>query len=275
MNKENLNKTSGFAEAKGSEMTMTSLAKEVEIDICGSGTILVNWGDGSPNETHNIILIDRTCDSYNLKHKYSNEDTHTITITGFENTVLTELYCDSNQLTDLDVSKNTTLEILWCEENLLSKLNVSKNIALTELCFRDNLLTSLDVSKNTALKGLCCSDNKLMSLDVSNNTGLTWLYCNNIQLTVLDVSKNTALTELCCYDNQIINLDVGKNTALTRLVCFFNLLQSSALNNLFETLHDNAISGYDGRCKEIEIYGNPGEEDCDIFIAEKKGWKVL
>ena len=53
-------------------------------------------------------------------------------------TALKELYCYSNQLTTLDVSKNTALQELYCYSNQL---------------------TTLDVSKNTALKSLDCSGN--------------------------------------------------------------------------------------------------------------------
>ena len=81
----------------------------------------------------------------------------TVTITGD----VTVLYCNGNQLTDLDVSKNTALTGLGCS---------------------DNQLTALDVSQNSALTLLNCSDNQLTTLDVSKNTALTWLYCYNNQL---------------------------------------------------------------------------------------------
>ena len=95
---------------------------------------------------------------------------------------LTELQCNRNQLTSLDVSKSTKLKILQCH---------------------NNQLTSIDVSKNTALTKLYCNTNQLTLLDVSQNTKLKYLHCHSNQLTSLDVSKNTALTELRCYQNQI------------------------------------------------------------------------
>jgi Leucine-rich repeat (LRR) protein len=73
-----------------------------------------------------------------------------------KNTALTDLYCDSNQLTSLDVSKNTALTGLRCDYNQL---------------------TSLDVSKNTALTGLRCDYNQLTSLDISTNVKLAQFYC--------------------------------------------------------------------------------------------------
>ena len=99
-----------------------------------------------------------------------------------QNTALTKLVCEENQLTALDVSKNTALTELYCSDNRLTALDLSKNTALTELYCGSNQLTALDVSKNTALTGLDCSHNKLTALDVSQNTALTWLDCSGNQI---------------------------------------------------------------------------------------------
>ena len=133
-------------------------------------------------------------------------------------------------------------------------------------------LTSLDVSKNRALVSLDCSSNQLTGLDVSRNKALSSLDCSNNQLTSLDVSKNTALSYLDCSSNQLTSLDMRKNTALTFLLCKANLLTTAALNSLFETLHNNTIPR---ETKEIYIYSNSGEKDCDRSIAMSKGWAVL
>jgi hypothetical protein len=52
------------------------------------------------------------------------------------------------------------------------------------------------------------------------------------------------------------------------LHCGNNKLSTTALNALFGTLHSNTISSG----KTILIRDNPGEWDCDISIAENKGW---
>ena len=123
-------------------------------------------------------------------------------LTGIEAfTALTNLYCNINQLTSLNVSQNTALTNLMCNNNQLKSLDVSKNTALTYLDCSLNQLTSLDISKNTALTGLWCENNQITSLDVSKNTALTNLYCNNNQLTSLDLSQNTALMDLRCSGN--------------------------------------------------------------------------
>ena len=87
-------------------------------------------------------------------------------------TALTELRCDKNQLTSLDVSSNTGLTELNCSNNQLTSLDVSSNRDLTQLRCYNNQLASLDVSSNPALQELDCADNALTSLDLSKNTAL-------------------------------------------------------------------------------------------------------
>jgi Leucine-rich repeat (LRR) protein len=188
-------------------------------------------------------------------------------LTGIEDfTALKELYCWSNQLTSLDVSKNTALVRLKCANNKLTSLDVSNNTALNELESNlnqltsldvtantvltylrvdDNQLTSLDVSKNVALENLLCYRNQLTSLDVSKNTALRELLCYSNQLTSLDVSKNTALTSLSCYSNQLTSLDVSKNTALTTLDCYKNQLTS------LDVSKNTALIKFDSRYNQL------------------------
>jgi Leucine-rich repeat (LRR) protein len=143
-------------------------------------------------------------------------------LTGIEAFVnIKELYCPSNQLTDLNVSKNVKLTSLDCRGNQLTTLDVSKNVNLTSLVCSYNQLTTLDVSKNINLISLDCYSNQLTTLDVSKNVNLTLLYCNSNQLTALDVSKNVNLTYLSC---QLTALDVSKNVNLIKLYCSSNQL---------------------------------------------------
>ena len=109
-------------------------------------------------------------------------------LTGIEDfTALTDLNCQGNQLTRLDVSNNTALEILRCSSNQLTSLDVINNTALRRMFCENNQLTSLDVSGANALTDLICGDNQLTSLDMSGATALNILFCENSQLTSLDV----------------------------------------------------------------------------------------
>ena len=210
-------------------------------------------------------------------------------------TALTELYCENNQLTALDVSKNTELTYLQCYNNQLTALDVSKNTELTYLQCYNNQLTALDVSKNTELTHLYCYDNQLTALDVSKNTELTYLQCYNNQLTTLDLSNNTALKGLYCYNNQLTTLNVAGCTALTQLWCYNNQLITLDVSNTALTLifcYNNAIRGEnmtafvnslptisDGN-GTLSVYDdeNPTGNQMDVVqvkIATDKNWQVV
>ena len=164
-------------------------------------------------------------------------------LTGIEAfTALTDLNCEQNQLTSLDVSANTALTTLGCKFNQLTSLNVSVNTALTDLDCEQNILTSLDISANTALTQLYCQSNLLTSFNVSVNTNLVQVWCGDNQLTSLDVSANTALALLECSDNQLTSLDVTANTALIVLYCHSNQLTSLdvSVNTALTTLGCNS-----------------------------------
>lgn len=147
------------------------------------------------------------------------------------NTNLSNLNCQNNQLNSLDVSNNTNLSRLLCYRNQLSSLDISNNIALTDLESSNNNISTLDVSNNIALTILICSSNNISTLDVSNNTNLRLLFCRNNQLSNIDVSNNINLIKLRCSQNQLTTLDVNNNTDLTTLECQDNQLSNLDVSN--------------------------------------------
>ena len=88
---------------------------------------------------------------------------------------LTDLFCNDNNLTELDVSENPELKRLICY---------------------NNSLTSLNLNKNTKLESLNCNKNKLTVLDLRENKSLWWLRCNNNCLTSLDLRNNLKIRDL-------------------------------------------------------------------------------
>jgi len=218
----------------------TQVVGEVTIALYGTGSVTIDWGNGSTKVTETLPF-----DTYvEFSHNYSTSNIRTIRIFGDN---IMGLNCSDNQLTSLDVSRNTKLTGLYCF---------------------NNQLTSLDVSKNTLLFHLGCGGNQLTSLDLTNNALLNSLQCGYNQLTSLDVSKNIALVGLSCWNNQLKSLDVSNNTMLISLNCYSNQLSAAALDALFTSLHSN------GTTKYISIYDNPGTTTCNPSIATDKGWDV-
>ena len=246
-------------------ITMTTLASEVSLYIGlkqGTESIVINWGDGKGSKTYETSCEYSDYCYFSVTYSYSSESEHHITIIG-ENIEYLKctgsfLYAAGNQLTALDVSRNTALKKLVCGSSQL---------------------TTLDVSKNVALEYLELGGNQLTTLDVSNNVALEYLGCGYNQLTTLDVSKNRMLTHLNCSYNQLTTLDVSHNTELRFLYCQYNLLTASALNDLFRTMPKKSdLYAKHGRYPDfsytIYIHENPGTNNCDVSIAQEKGWRV-
>lgn len=211
-------------------------------------------------------------------------------------TALTELDCDDNQLTTLDISKNTALVKLYCSMNHLTSLDITNNVALVYLdCYR-NELTSLDVSKNTALESLDCEENKITALDISMCTELESLTCGYNELTQLDVSNNPNLKDLECEDNQISLLDISNNPNLRLVFCDGNQISSLDVSKNTElhylSISRNKISGqnmdnlissllqYEGTSApifDVIDYSEGDEENVctktQVAAIKAKGWK--
>jgi hypothetical protein len=111
----------------------------------------------------------------------------------------------------------TTLTDLICNSNYLSSLDVSTNSGLQSLTCYSNSLTSLDIY-GTPLTTLDCRDNQLTSLDISSNGNLIDLYCDNNQLTTLDISSNTNLLSVYCVNNYLSESAI--DNILSNLVSF-------------------------------------------------------
>jgi len=218
-------------------VTMTAWSDKVEIGFKAGADVTINWGDGTPPETFTVYLgqlYDRSWPDYANR-------TITVTSSG-----LIELLCANSGLTDLDFGNKPNLTTLVCAGNQLTNLDVSKNLLLNKFYCQNNMLTNLDLSKTMFLEEVDCSENQLTNLNLNVHKRLTSLICSGNRLSSLDLSQNPALTLLNCSDNN---------------------LTTSALNDLFASLPNNAGN--------IFIDGNPGTKNCDQSIATAKGWKVF
>lgn len=136
-----------------------------------------------------------------------------------KNTGLTFLACSGNELTGIDISKNTALVAFNCDHNKLTNIDVTNNKELESFKCDSNNIESLDLSKNTKLVTLYCGNNLLKSIDLSNNLAVSSVHIDTNQLKHIDVSKNTALGYFDCTENQFSSLDLSKNTHLATLIC--------------------------------------------------------
>ena len=169
-----------------------------------------------------------------------------------KNTALVQLFCGSNSLATIDISKLIDLQIFWCQDNQLSNLDVTNNSNLISIVCGNNLLSNLDISKNTALNVLSFENNQIRSINVSNNNTLnllngsnnlltnlnianngmlSYLNCNYNQINVLDLSNNNLLITITLKNNFLTELDVSQNKLVTEIDCSDNLLCALNLKN--------------------------------------------
>ena len=130
---------------------------------------------------------------------------------------ITELNCEDNKLTAIDVKGCPALKVLVCPLNKLTELNVQGLTALREVDARKNEITKLNVKGCTALWSLDVDTNKLTELDVKGCTSLAKLYCGHNNFTNFDL-KSYNVDTLSCGGNGFTNLEV-KGTALAHLYC--------------------------------------------------------
>lgn len=196
----------------------------------------INLGDG---DIGNLQVSASVADVINLHIPYSihtskgEEILEIQNLDGIENfTSLETLYCENQQLTDLDVSMLSNLQVLDVSNNNLESLDVNGLTNLTTLECSNNQLQSLDISDLSNLRSLYCSWNNLQSLTTDNHPNFTSLSCYNNDLTRLDLSSISSLEHLYC----------GNNDLLT----YLNLKNNNSLNYM------NAENNADLYCIEVD-----------------------
>lgn len=140
------------------------------------------------------------------------------------NLKLVSLNCGDNELSLLDISQNTGLISLWCIGNNLTSLELSNNAKLRTILCGGNRIAEINLSNNPALNSLNCYGNKLTSLDLSNNPEIEYLYCGDNNINNLNISGCNMFKELDCRGNNISILDVSKKANLMQLNCGSNPL---------------------------------------------------
>ena len=134
-----------------------------------------------------------------------------------------EVFTGQIFISDLDISDLTGIEAfinltqLNCNNNNITSLDLSTNTSLTNLYCLYNQLTALDVSANSSLEVLNCGHNDITSLDLSSNANLIKVYAYYNQLTSLDIANgnNQIITDFFANENP--NLSCIKVSDVTHM----------------------------------------------------------
>jgi hypothetical protein len=224
-----------------------------------------NYYTWVPDDSFEQVLIEMGCDDYpddyvltamiDTVKTLELSSKGIFNLTGIEDfTLLKYLYCDDNNLNNLDISNNLALIVLHCQKNNLNDIDVSTNLNLIYLVCWENNLSNLDVSNNAMLKYLSLAENNISSLDVSNNNDLEYLYFDLNNIGMLDISNNPYLIHLTCQGNNLNNLDISNNMALEFLDFRENNVSSINVSN--NILLQHLICG-SNNISHIDVSNNP------------------
>lgn len=160
---------------------------------------------------------------------FSNNQISAINLDGL---YLYNLECSFNNLTSLHVTSN--MSQLRCNNNQISDLNIQYPEILTILEIANNLITSLDLTVfSQNLQKLSCQGNIIQALDFSN-VDLYRLSCGPIQNPInvdnqihllffnlretyqgsINFSNNHALNDVTFYDCNVTSVDLSNSTSL-------------------------------------------------------------
>lgn len=181
------------------------------------------------------------------------------------------LYCQSNNLTNLDLSGNPALTALSCSDNALTALDLSACPNLATLNCSTNALTRLDLRPCPGLTTLSCAGNALAALDVGACGELSTLDCSGNLLMGLDLTGSPLLRSLNCADNLIGALDLGVNSALATVNCQGNLLTALDLSGKASlttlTCSGNLMTWLDlSGCGSLRTLNCAGNDLSELYI---------
>lgn len=149
-------------------------------------------------------------------------------------TNVTYLYCQENQLKNLDVSHNLALRSLSCSSNQLTKLDLQHNVNLWYVYCDWNALRSLDISQNVNLISFSCMFNQLVSVKAKTGTGssssIHFKSLNNPDLYCIEVDDPSYCTvQWVNFVDPIVTFST--NCSVTNVHTISNDIQLSVFPN--------------------------------------------
>jgi len=123
------------------------------------------------------------------------------------------LYCESNNLSTLDVDNNVNLKLIDCDYNHLTALHLNNCPDLESLFCAHNAINNLPLINNTQLQEINVSSNNLSVIHTQQLAYLTEFVCNDNQIAYLDMKNNILLDKIHCMNNDlhVLNMKNGNN----------------------------------------------------------------
>gem|GEM_PF-1889222 len=177
---------------------------------------------------------------------------------------LTELNCQHQELTNLDLTSNLNIEVVIAPFNLLTNVDVHGLPNLRELALYVNNIDTVNWIGSTALERIELRGNNMTSVNISELTNLTSLAVGMNNLTEIDLTNNLLLEHVSVYDNNIATVDVSIHQDLLTLAISDNpiseidvsqnpLLWSLSMSNTLITTIDCSNT----QVSDLSCFNNP------------------
>ncbi len=141
------------------------------------------------------------------------------------NTLATPLDISGLAISDLTgIQDFTLLQDLNCSNNMISELNLESNTALVNLDCSNNQIEDLNLTTNTALTVILCNDNNLLTLNIENG--------NNGSLTAFNATNNPNLFCINVDDAVVGNIPASWQKDA------FAIYNGDCINNRFTAIPD-------------------------------------
>lgn len=178
-----------------------------------------------------------------------------------ENTVLQDVSCGNNELTDIDVTGLKNLDELSCLGNKLQTIDLTGLSALTKLYADHNEIKSIVFPRDNKLDLLNLSYNQLESINLVPLFQLTGLYLYNNKLTELDLTPNRNLRWINVEHNNLSKFSTKTQPQLALLRVSYNNLSELDIttNKMVNTLYAEH-----NQLTNIDVSNNPSLFDFNI-----------
>lgn len=178
-----------------------------------------------------------------------------------ENTVLVDVNCDNNELTDIDVTGLKKLDELSCSGNKIKTLDLTGVPALKKLYADHNEIKNIVFPRDNKLDLLNLSFNQLENINLVPLFQLTGLYLYNNKLSELDLTPNRNLRWINVEHNNLSSFSTKAQPQLALLRVSYNNLSELDIttNNLVNTLYAEH-----NQLTNIDVSNNPSLFDFNI-----------
>ena len=173
-------------------------------------------------------------------------------LSGIENFVnLRVLYCQGNDLTQLNLQSLTHLEELNCGDNILTVLNIVGMTSLKKIELRGNQFQTIDFSGLSNLEWLNLTSNPLQNLDLMPLINLKAFSCHYSPLSSIDLSGLTNLTNVGCnFNDNLTNINISGCYNLVEILCYWNNLDTLQMDGCYNL---KSIGCGDNNLGEVDL----------------------